>query len=85
MTFVPKPGVVAVFYIGSAIGVVSGITVLMAGIMVFISAPMNPSRVKKFGIVAIVFSLVGLFDGGGFGIGLVFGMIGGILAVRYKG
>ncbi len=67
-----------------AVGLVAGIIVLVMGLLVFKSAS-NVGRVKAYGIVALIFSLISLANGGGFILGFILALIGSILALVYKG
>ncbi|MCL4387923.1 hypothetical protein M1567_02100 [Candidatus Marsarchaeota archaeon] len=64
-----------------AIGVICGIIVMLSGIMSY-----NPkgNRLKIFSIVAIIFSLISILGDGGFLVGMVLGIIGGILGLMKK-
>jgi hypothetical protein len=71
--------------IGGAIGLVG----IISGIVMIISAVMmnstNKSKVTTWSIIALVFSLISLANGGGFIIGFILGLVGGILGLTYKG
>ncbi|HKM75871.1 MAG TPA: DUF6114 domain-containing protein [Candidatus Bathyarchaeia archaeon] len=66
-----------------------GILGLVFGIIVIISALMLNNRPKEhmtWGILIVVFSVLSVFGSmmGGFGIGLLLGLIGGVLAITWK-
>ncbi|MGA2971523.1 MAG: DUF6114 domain-containing protein [Candidatus Bathyarchaeia archaeon] len=66
-----------------------GVAGLIFGLIVIISALMlnnKPEQHSTWGILIIVFSVLSIFGSamGGFGIGLILGVIGGILAVTWK-
>jgi Family of unknown function (DUF6114) len=65
-----------------------GILGLIFGAIVVISAIMLNSKPQEhitWGILIAIFSVLSIFGGmGGFGIGLVLGLIGGVLAVIWK-
>jgi len=66
-----------------------GVLGLIFGLIVIISALMlnnKPEQHSTWGILIIVFSVLSIFGSamGGFGIGLILGVIGGILAVTWK-
>lgn len=66
-----------------------GLVGLIFGLIVIISALMlnnKPEQHSTWGILIIVFSVLSVFGSamGGFGIGLILGVIGGILAVTWK-
>jgi len=65
---------------------VGGIS-LISGIVVIISAAMlrsNPSQRTLWGALVIVFSALSFFGFGGFIIGAILGIIGGIMALTWK-
>ncbi len=64
------------------IGVISGIIMIVAA--VFMNST-NKSKVKEWSIVALVFTLISLGNGGGFILGFILGLIGSILGLVYKG
>ncbi|MDE1811219.1 MAG: hypothetical protein KGH66_04205 [Candidatus Micrarchaeota archaeon] len=65
-----------------------GIIGLISGIVLIVSAVMirrgDASKIKKFSILALVFSIISFFGGAGFYIGLVLALIGSILGLLYK-
>ena len=67
--------------IAGLVGIVSGILVIVGAIMINSG---KLGRVKIGGIIAIIFSITSIFAGGGFFIGLILGLIGGILALTWK-
>ncbi len=77
------PGVgLAVAAVG-AIGLVSGIVIIIGAIMMNND---NKSKVKTGSILVLVFTIVGaLFTVGGFFIGFILGLIGSILGLTWKG
>ena len=64
------------------LGAISGGVVLVAGIRM---NSFDVKRVKNMAAVALIFSLVSLIAGGGLWIGFVFGTIGSIMGLIYKG
>ncbi len=69
----------------SALGLVSGGLVLLAGAMIYAAPPHHVA----WGIVAIVFSVISIFTGptslgGGFLVGMVVGIVGGALGIAWK-
>jgi predicted benzoate:H+ symporter BenE len=58
------------------IGPVSGVLVLA-----FALFKSRPSNLKIYGILALVFSIASLFGNGGFFIGAILGIVGGVLAL----
>lgn len=72
------PGFGAVLGALSAVVIIFGIIVLVGSWMI-----RKGSRTTG-GILALIFSIIGLFLGGGFIIGSILGLVGGILAVAQK-
>lgn len=64
----------------AAIGVVSGIIVILGAIMAY----NETARMSLWGALILAFSLVGLFGMGGFFLGAILGVVGGILALTWK-
>jgi len=62
------------------IGLISGLIVLGSGIMLRI----NPRQSVVFGLLILVFSVVSFFGSGGFVVGAVLGIIGGIMTLRWR-
>ncbi len=60
---------------------VAAFGVLVPSIMLFVKTPMH----RIWGALVLVFSIVSLAGGGGFFIGFILGLVGGILGIRYKG
>lgn len=63
-----------------AVGVVLGIVVIVAAVMLY----RNPAQKTLWGVLVLVLSIVSIFVGGGFLLGLILGVIGGILALIWK-
>jgi hypothetical protein len=66
-----------------------GILGVVFGVIIIISALMlnrKPREHVTWGTLIVIFSVVSIFGGamGGFGIGLVLGLIGGVLAITWK-
>jgi len=72
---------------GSGLGLI-GILGIVFGLIVIVCAIMLNSRPEQhatWGALIVVFSVLSLFGGaGGFFIGLILGLIGGILAITWK-
>ncbi len=64
----------------SIIGTVSGAIVILSAVMM----GQRPDESQKWGVIVLVFSLFSLFGMGGFFIGAVLGIIGGILALAKR-
>jgi hypothetical protein len=72
-----------------AAGFVRAIAVfgLICGIIVTISAlllRLKPNLRQTWGILVLVFSILGFFGFGGFIVGSVLGIVGGIMTLRWK-
>jgi len=80
-------GIVTFFLAG--IGAAFGLIGIISGILMIVAAVLmnntDISKVHMWSIVALVFTLVGLMNGGGFVIGFILGLIGSILGLVYKG
>ncbi len=66
-----------------------GMLGLIFGVIVIVSAFMlnsKPEQHSTWGTLIVIFSVLSIFGGamGGFGIGLVLGLIGGILGITWK-
>ena len=68
------------FFGMSIIGVVSGVLVLVGALMLY----NRPREVSTWGIVVLVLSVFSLLAMGGFFIGAVLGVVGGLLALTWK-
>jgi len=64
------------------LGLISGLVILYSAIML----NSKPGQASTWGTLILVFSIVALFGGamGGFGLGSILGIIGGILALTWK-
>lgn len=71
----------------SSMMTIFGIGGIICGIIILIGAYMinsNPASHATWGAAILVFSFVSLFEGGGFFLGAILGIIGGILAITWK-
>jgi hypothetical protein len=64
----------------SVIALICGALVLFAAIMLRI----RPENKKALGVMIMVFSIPSVITGGGFIIGFIVGIVGGVKAVRWK-
>jgi hypothetical protein len=64
----------------TAIGLIFGALVVLGALLL----KRNPEHAKAWGILIIVFSIAGTITGGGFVIGFILGIIGGVSALRWK-
>ena len=64
------------------VGLVFGITVIISALML----NSKPEQHSTWGTLIIIFSALSIFGSmmGGFGIGLILGLVGGILAITWK-
>lgn len=76
MPFLPVAG--AVFFGFAIFGLIIAILMLIGSILIMTGKP------KAGGILVLIFSIISLFIGGGFFIGFILGLIGGILALVCK-
>jgi hypothetical protein len=70
-------GAMGAFY--AVIGAVFGIIVIVGAILIY-----KPGREVFGGVLVLIFSLLSILAGGGFTIGLILGIIGGILGILKK-
>jgi len=64
----------------SAVGFVSGAVVIIAAYMLY----NKPSQAPTWGTIILVFAIVSLLPMGGFLVGALLGIVGGILALTWK-
>ena len=72
------------FLVGLALNVVGGIAVTFAVLILVGAYLIYKGMARAGGIIVIVFSLLSIFVGSGWLIGLILGLIGGILALLKK-
>jgi len=63
-----------------AFGLASGVIVLVSAILLMAS----PTQRKTWGVLVLVFSVLSFLGAGGFVVGAVLGIVGGIMALRWK-
>lgn len=70
------------FGVFGVLGVVFGAIIIVSAVML----NRRPQEHNTWGTLIVVFSVLSIFGGamGGFGIGLVLGLIGGVLAITWK-
>jgi len=78
-------GLGGLFGFGLALDVLGGVMVVFA-ILVFIGAWLiyTPGKEMIGGILALIFSIISFIGGGGFVLGAILGLIGGILGLLKK-
>ena len=65
----------------SIIGLILGLVVIFGAIML----DSKPKEHKTWGTIILIFSILSIFGGmGGFGIGMILGIIGGALAISWS-
>ena len=62
-------------------GLISGLIVLGSGVMLRV----YPNQSVLFGLLIVIFSILGFLGTGGFVIGAVLGIAGGIMTLRWRG
>jgi hypothetical protein len=62
-------------------GLISGLIVLGSGVML----RMYPNQSVLFGLLIVIFSILGFLGTGGFVVGAVLGIAGGIMTLRWRG
>ena len=75
--------------LGFPYGIVSGLMLvsLVSGVLVIVGAVMiniHPSQGSTWGIIVLVFSIISFVGMGGFVIGAVLGVVGGVLALTWR-
>ncbi|HVC26973.1 MAG TPA: hypothetical protein VND40_02310 [Nitrososphaerales archaeon] len=68
------------FYGLAALGVVSGIVILVGAVMIY----NQPTKASTWGAIVFAFSIASLFGMGGFFFGSILGVVGGVLAIVWK-
>ena len=71
------PGFLLAF---SAVGLVSGAAIVTAAYMLY----NKPSQAQTWGTIILVFALVSILSAGGFIIGALLGIVGGLLALTWR-
>ncbi len=68
------------FYGFAVLGIMTGVLVLFGAIMMYD----RPRQAAMWGVMVLVFSVVSFFGAGGFFVGAVLGILGGILALTWR-
>ena len=68
------------FYGAAAVGLIAGVVVLVGAIMIYA----RPNSSSPWGLLVLVFSILSFFGMGGFFIGAILGIAGGVLAMVWK-
>src|SRR6267143_3150802 len=77
-----SPGSLAAGFVGAiaVFGLICGIVVTMSAVLL----RLKPDQRQTWGILVLVFSILGFFGFGGFIVGSVLGIVGGIMTLRWK-
>ena len=77
-----SPGAIASGFVGAiaVFGLICGIIVTMSAVLL----RLKPDQRQTWGVLVLVFSVLGFFGFGGFIVGSVLGIVGGILTLRWK-
>ena len=77
-----SPGTLAAGFVGAiaVFGLICGIIVTMSAVLL----RLKPNQRQTWGILVLVFSILGFFGFGGFIVGSVLGIVGGIMTLRWK-
>jgi hypothetical protein len=80
--YMGNPGAIAAGFVGAiaAFGLICGIIVKMSAVLL----RLKPNQRQTWGILVLVFSVLGFFGFGGFIVGSVLGIVGGIMTLRWK-
>ena len=80
--FAAGPGYFSPFIsLAGMLGVIFGLVVIASAIML----NWRPNQHTTWGILILVFSILGIFGGlGGYLVGLILGIVGGALAIQWK-
>ena len=77
-----SPGSLAAGFVGAiaVFGLICGIIVTMSAVLLRLKS----NQRQTWGILVLVFSILGFFGFGGFIVGSVLGIVGGIMTLRWK-
>ena len=77
-----SPSALAAGFVGAiaAFGLICGTIVTASAILL----RLKPNQRQTWGILVLVFSILGFFGAGGFIVGSVLGIVGGIMTLRWK-
>jgi len=68
------------YYGLAAVGLISGIVILVGAVMMYT----QPTKTSTWGAIVFAFSVASLIGMGGFYVGLILGVVGGVLAITWK-
>lgn len=77
-----SPGSLATGFVAAiaSFGLICGIIVTMSSVLL----RLKPAQRQTWGVLVLVFSILGFFGLGGFIVGSILGIVGGILALQWK-
>ncbi len=77
-----SPGALAAGFVGAiaVFGLICGTIVTISAVLL----RLKPNQRQTWGILVLVFSILGFFGFGGFIVGSVLGIVGGIMTLRWK-
>jgi Family of unknown function (DUF6114) len=80
--YVGNPGALAAGFVGAiaVFGLICGSIVTLSAVLL----RLKPGQRQTWGVLVLVFSVLGFFGFGGFIVGSVLGIVGGILTLRWK-
>lgn len=80
--YIGSPGALAAGFVGAiaSFGLACGVIVTMSALLL----RLKPAQHQTWAVLALVFSILGFFGFGGFIAGSVLGIIGSIMALRWK-
>jgi Family of unknown function (DUF6114) len=80
--YVGNPGALAAGFVGAiaVFGLICGSIVTLSAVLL----RLKPNQRQTWGVLVLVFSVLGFFGFGGFIVGSVLGIVGGIMTLRWK-
>lgn len=74
------PGATAIIVTLGVIGLILGVIILVLAMRL----KTDPASARTYGVIILVLSLISIIGGGGYYIGLILGLVGGILAITWR-
>ena len=87
MLFVAGSIFTLVPFLGGIVLGLAALDLICAIVVIYASTMVNTglqSKIKLGGILVLVFSIISIIGGGGFILGFILGLVGGILALTWK-
>lgn len=80
--YIGSPGELAAGFVGAiaVFGLICGIIVTLSAVLL----RLKPAQRQTWGILVLVFSILSFFGFGGFIVGAVLGIVGGVMTLRWK-